>query len=756
MLVKTAPFKWSRDPEVSDLIEHLDKQWDKQYDSRLSFEENKLKSLAALSKGEMGAIENEFDLCQEDFSYAARNYFWIEDKETRRDILFKLWPSQELILEKIMALRAMGVSQRIITIKARQLGISTVVEGLGAWRTVYFRNINGLIISHDSDHAAYLFRITQKIYDMLPWWMKPQCASREFKDGLIFDNPDYEDRSRNPGLNSTITAMGANARNASAQGRRLSWTHLSEFGSWDESTVRNIIEEDVSPALSSGPETFAVMESTAKGAGRYAHWKWLECVRLGDKADWVPIFFPWFFDKSLVVPVGAEWQPQQHEAEMRDRASKDWLRCDYEPCRQYRLRLYGGHDWTGDKCPTCDTGTLCVHVIPNNQLAWFEYRRLNAEGDEESYRRLKQERASTPEEAFQSSGTPLFSEKAQRWAQLTIEEPRFTGRLDKMLKLHGVNPETGHCWIEQCDMDHRNDDKSLKVWEKPVARAEYMVGADVSHGLGGKNDYSAITVLRLNKYGADEQVAAYARNDIDAIAFAEALWRVGKWYNDALLACEMNLPTTANYLQMTMNYPNLYRMKSQANSALMTSRMGWLTNEQSKASLYQNMRNRLENRMTVMRDRRTVEELKTFQKDTERAKTGAARGFHDDCVMSYMIAAFCAHDGDWDEEAQSILDRVPLTLENAPIVYACHRCHQVWPSREMFYKNCPKCGCMHIAATQNADINAPVVQDPESQIGSKIDYYAGFADTMNKRVIEKYLNNGEPFDGPEMRTYDEL
>src|SRR6185437_7092604 len=49
---------------------------------------------------------------------------------------------------------------------------STVIEGLGIWKTVFFTNAIGLIVSYDSEHAADLFGIAQHIYDLLPWWLK--------------------------------------------------------------------------------------------------------------------------------------------------------------------------------------------------------------------------------------------------------------------------------------------------------------------------------------------------------------------------------------------------------------------------------------------------------------------------------------------------------------------------------------------------------------------------------------------------------
>ena len=78
----------------------------------------------AIKKKELEIISQEIKRCQEDFVYFAKNYVWITDK-SNRDILFSLWEGQELILEKILWMKSRGMAQKLILIKARQLGAST-------------------------------------------------------------------------------------------------------------------------------------------------------------------------------------------------------------------------------------------------------------------------------------------------------------------------------------------------------------------------------------------------------------------------------------------------------------------------------------------------------------------------------------------------------------------------------------------------------------------------------------------------------
>lgn len=707
MLIKAPSTKWARDEGLSELIDHFDaperyQKWDR------------------LTSAELRVIEQESDRCRKDFSYASRNYFWIQDKKTRQDMLFRLFESQQLLYEVICDLKARGRSQRIMVIKARQLGASTLAEGMIAWRTIFFRNVNSLIVSYSPEHAAYLFSITQHMYDKLPWWLRPECASREFKTGLILDNPDPDDRRLNPGLNSKIMVNWANAMTGVGQGIRLSAAHISEFCDFVDAKARDIIEEDVLNALDDGPETFAMLESTPKGAGRYAHGLWIEMEKLGDKAMWTPVFLPWFFDKSHRRTVDMGWKPRREEEEMRDKIARDWLRCTNTLCRQYQRRNVYGRDFTDTSCPTCSgAGTLKIFNISDEQLAWMEFRRENAKNDEESLQKLVQEQATTAEESFVQSGVKLFSDAAMAFVSKTTRPPLAEGMIDKSVKFHGVNFATGRCWMEGCLADHTYDENGgLSIFEWPQPGSQYVIGADVSEGIG--KDYSVASVIRVNPHGgADAQVAIYARNDIDTVSYAEVLNRLGRFYNEALIAVEVNkYDTTETFLRLNLGYPNCYISKNVNSENVITKRFGWVTTGGpsgggTKPRLYQTLRKRLDMKLLFIRDKFTVSEISTFRKDEESGKTGAAKGMHDDRIIATMIAEYVAHELDWDESSGIIHIKVPLTLDTAPWIFHCKGCDLIWPAAStQEYDQCPKCRCMWVEAKSTVETGAVIGGSP--------------------------------------------
>lgn len=499
----------------------------------------------------------------------------------------------------------------------------------------------------------------------------------------------------------------------------------SEFSDWNQNYARDLIEADLGPALAEeDPSMFCILESTAKGTGNYSYDLWNKNVELGDQAEWHPVFLPWFFESTRFLPPTGGWRPEPEEATMRERIELDWTRCDNQECLQYHERYRKTLDISGDPCPTCKTGKLSPYVLTDGQLVWMQRKRKNAAKDEESRKALLQEQASTAESAFQSSGTSIFSESSQAFAASTVRQPIKEGFFDKVGKLHGCNPYDERrnpitnqmyqaCYLPGCNADHEigngRGENPVKIWKEPERGAKYCIGADIAEGYGGKSDYSAACVLKINQSGGpDEQVAVFRSNTTSTIEFAQVLNCLGRWYNEALLAPENNMfDTTVNELRYRLAYPQLYRMKSDAVASNQAGKYGWRTQSNSKPRLYQTWNQRLGERLIIVRYRKCVEEMKTFVKDfQEGVKTGAVKGSNDDMLMASMIAFYVAHENDWDENLGQLGSKQELTMEAAPWHWECQGCKLEWPAIDATEKQCPRCGCRVIQGRLNRDVTS--------------------------------------------------
>jgi hypothetical protein len=258
-------------------------------------------------------------------------------------------------------------------------------------------------------------------------------------------------------------------------------------------------------------------------------------------------------------------------------------------------------------------------VLDDGQLYWRR-RKISQSGIE----LFKQEYPLTPEEAFLTTGRPVFDlEKlSERAALLDGPKERFSHILSKF----DPSPQG-----------------ELQVYRTIDAGENYYIGADVA--LGVRNgDYSVAQVLDSKK----RQVATY-RAHVHPDYYAEVLYALGEMYNFAKIGVENNNHglLTVNLLWKTLNYPNIYTDEIVDNIADMdTTKLGFRTTLKSKPMIIDMLRGELREGLLELNDKTTVRELMTFVVK-ENGKVEADDNCHDDCVMSLAIANFI-HDGVWE------------------------------------------------------------------------------------------------------------
>jgi hypothetical protein len=690
---------WTRDPEVIELIKYLDRP-----DRRGDF--------SKLTAKEFGYVQKEIDSCRRSFQYAARNYFWIITKPGE-DIPFQLWESQELVLEKWLWLREKYPikAQKIMLLKARQLGMSTLIEGLIAWSTIFFSNRNAMVVSHNDAHSAYLFRIMLHIFDMLPWWLKPMVSSRKQEDGLIFMNPDADARRERPGNQSQVSVQSASQVSGVGEGMTLQAVHCSEYASWNHERFKEIIDGDMVHAIADSGGSFAFLESTGKGAGTPAEEMWVGQVELAEEAEWLPVFLPWFFEKTRVEAPPQGWHPERPEIDMREKIKKDWTRCSNPKCDQYFESNFRKVSRVNTKCLECKIGDLLQVELTDEQLRFMQLKRKNAEQKGlDSVKKLREELASTAEEAFQISGIQVFPPSCHDFVNSCVDpNPMIWGDIDDKGNVHYVaNPHTGQCGLDWCQQDHQWDtEHPLQIWELPDPSATYSLGVDVAEGLSGKADYSIIFINKVSPNGRypDEQVGLWRSNTVDPIQLASPINWLGRMYNDALVSIEVNkYDSCFNTVRMQYLYPNLFVWKHYDSRNPMSNKLGWVTNLRSKPMLWQTAVRWLRSRQWIIRSANFAHEMKRFQKDDyDDQRASAERNFHDDELIAGMIALFTAHDLDYSEDAGHIPVKSGTMSAISTWDNLCTRCQNRWATDEFPARKCIKCRSMTVQAHRNTN-----------------------------------------------------
>lgn len=260
-----------------------------------------------------------------------------------------------------------------------------------------------------------------------------------------------------------------------------------------------------------------------------------------------------------------------------------------------------------------------IYTLTDEQLEWRrrQIARFESRGGsgEDTFR---QEYPATWEEAFLASGLPVFSPKTVHYCS-TGAKP---GRRYNITKGRPVPDTNG----------------TMEVWEEPDPTRAYTIGVDVSSGVE-RGDYSVISVVKNEGF----KQAAECRILVDPITLAPYILNIANWYNEAIVAVEINNHGIATQRALMQDYWNIYRwqyLDSVANRY--STKLGWLTTLSTKPLMISFSNHLLQHHLCEINSPILKSEMLTFIKRGE-IETGAAPNCYDDTVMAWMIAIVVAH-----------------------------------------------------------------------------------------------------------------
>jgi hypothetical protein len=200
---------------------------------------------------------------------------------------------------------------------------------------------------------------------------------------------------------------------------------------------------------------------------------------------------------------------------------------------------------------------------------------------------------------------------------------------------------------------------TLQMWERPRKGHRYILGCDVSDGLG--QDRSVCDVLRMGTIEEpEEQVAQFVSETCTPKAFAYIIQAIGTLYKwpdgqEAMAAIECNNHglSVQDTLQLHLGYRHFYiwEVLDQADpQKRFTTRMGWMTTPRTRPILLDQFHNGIVgvDPLSGYSDLRinstlTIDELRDFQTEGALWEAEAGRGAHDDCIIALAIAHFVAY-----------------------------------------------------------------------------------------------------------------
>lgn len=256
-------------------------------------------------------MNEEWQLAQEltkralqDFDFFCRKCFHIKTKAGDVKTL-EMTNVQRLLAATWERQIAEGKPIRIIILKARQMGISTVIDAYILWRELRQGNVSALEIAHEKDAAAHILDINKFAVENFPPWF---VAVLQIDTGLFNKNEVKFDHN-----NASLNISSADSKEP-GRSRTNHYLHLSEVAFYPADRGPAIIRAAFG-SLPDHPGSIVFMESTGNGpAGLF--YNYYTAAKNG-KNDYIPLFFPWFYHEEyrMKVPNGVEVEcpPRIHQ-----------------------------------------------------------------------------------------------------------------------------------------------------------------------------------------------------------------------------------------------------------------------------------------------------------------------------------------------------------------------------------------------------------------------------------------------------------
>ena len=536
-----------------------------------------------------------------DFEFWAVMFVRIKNKMGDGDIPFKLNRPQRRLLAEMEEMRIKGKPIRIILLKARQWGGSTLVQIYMAWiQLVHRRNWNSVICAHLKDSALNIKGMYAKLLENYPPWLLDCNEPIKFQPFEKMANTSIISATK-----SKITISSAETPE-SVRGTDAVMAHLSEVAFW-HATPRKTPESMVRSVCGSVallPLSVIVMESTANGTGNYFH---KECMRAKQgESDKKFIFVPWY-------------EIEIYSQEINNH---------YEFAKS--LSKYEWDLW--EKGATLEA------------IAWYRQKRK----EYSDHADMMAEYPSDEIEAFNHSGEKVFSHVAVERLRKECCKAKFVGDIyGKCEKgkeaLQNIN------FVEECG-------GMLNIWEKPDTdnnfANRYVTVVDIG-GRSNKADYSVIAVFDRYwlMFGGIPEVVAQWRGHLDHDLLAWKAAQIALYYNKALLVIESNTLETEHtdddsteYILETISsyYPNLYARQSSNMIRNSSIRWGFHMNRATKLMLIAHQVRMLREGGYIERDYNACYEHDVFERKPN-GSYGAMEGHHDDILITRCIGTYICY-----------------------------------------------------------------------------------------------------------------
>ena len=203
-------------------------------------------------------------------------------KNLRQDDEFA-WAQREFVNE-IERQYNSGEPVRIIVLKGRQLGLSTLTEAVLFLWCFLHPSSHSLVLSKEKPDSEYLFSMMKRYWEGGPF--KGLFPTKYNRIGYL----EWEN------LGSSVATETAKKADV-GRGHTYQAVHGSEVAFWP---MADEIIASLSESVPYEHGTIIVYESTAQGVGGYFHDEWIKAIT--GQSTFTPMFFPWWEHQEYEIP----------------------------------------------------------------------------------------------------------------------------------------------------------------------------------------------------------------------------------------------------------------------------------------------------------------------------------------------------------------------------------------------------------------------------------------------------------------------
>ncbi len=469
-------------------------------------------------------------------------------------------------------------------LKSRQLGFTTFIDLFILDSILFSTNKEGIIIAHKIEDAAQIFdkkidfAIRNMAEDVKGAFFKIIHSSSRKIQVIIDYGPEK-------GSTSSI------AVSTSGRSGTYHLVHISEFAKMCVAFPKRADEVETGTFPAVPFDGFIFIESTAEGmAGRFYeifNENWLnreKITPLLSQVQFLPHFYNWQYDDMEMKKIYENIPVSK-----------------MEPCEI---------DWAEYQ----KEHSLSDKEITYYYMKWLQFGGKNSP---DAVKKLMQEYPTTSEEAFLSTGQTYFSTAKVA----TLLAGAVTGTRGEL-----GNNEKGDIIFQE------HSSGSLEVFRKPEPNHKYIIGGDTAEGLASGD----AQVLYVIDHQTEDCVALY-RSQVAPDELAGEAYKLGKFYNWALMAIEVNKDGLwVNDALEKLGYINLYYRKVFDDiTQKITKFFGWKTTSATRPFCLAALKAVFFRKASGF-PASLLNEMLTFIRN-QKGKPEAMDKKHDDCIMAAAI-----------------------------------------------------------------------------------------------------------------------